>query len=158
MKSHFLEPQNQHPALFFSKRLFGQLKYTIRYARLIKHTERKLVRIRIRVYYLCNASIYEHFRACNAWLRCDIDLRSGYIYAIARSLDNCVLLRMESAAYFLALAGRHTQLIAQAADVAAMRHSARHAVIASGEDAVFLHDDGPHGAPCACRARAYLAS
>lgn len=76
--------------------------------------------------------------------------------AVARRLDDGVLLGMQAAADLVALAAGHAELLTQAAGLGAMAHAGGHAVVAGGQYAAVLHDDGPYGATHARGARGDL--
>ena len=81
-----------------------------------------------------------------------VDFSPGKGNAMHRSLNDDVLFRVEAPADFMPLAGRHAELFAQTADIEAMRHLGRCAVIAGGEDAFVLDGYGPDPAAQAGRA------
>ncbi len=63
------------------------------------------------------------------------------------ALDDGVLLGVEAAAVFPALAGGDPQLRAAAADLFAVREARGGAVVPGGEEALVSHEDGPDPAP-----------
>ena len=72
-------------------------------------------------------------------------------------LDDRVLLGVDGAAQLVTLSRRDAELLAQAADVEAVRRVARGAVVAGGEDALVAHEDGPDLTAQARGARGGLA-
>ena len=86
----------------------------------LHHILRQLIRIRIGVNNALNASIDEDFGAHYAGLVRAIESATVNGDTVIGSLHHRVLLRMDAAAQLVVLAGRHLQLLAQAAHLAAM--------------------------------------
>ena len=72
--------------------------------------------------------------------------------AVYGGLNDDVLFRMEAAADFVPLSGRHAELFAEAADIKAVGDLGGRTVVAGGEDSLVLDGDGPDHAAQAGRA------
>lgn len=77
-------------------------------------------------------------------------------HAVARRLDDGVLLGVDTAAQLMLLSGGNAELLAQAADVEAMRKPRRSSVVSAGDDALVVNQDGADGAAQAGRTRGDL--
>src|SRR5512136_2414575 len=116
-------------------------------ARLFEHAGGQLVAVAVPVDDFPDSRVDEHLETDAAGVvrtvkRCPLDA-----HPVNGGLDDRVLLGVKPPAKLVALAGGDFHLFPQTAHLQAVPEPARGPVVARGEKALFLHEDGPHSTP-----------
>ncbi len=111
-------------------------------ARFLQHLRRQGVGIAVFEYNVLHARVDDHLGADAAWLIRAIERRAVNIRSMLGSLDNRILLGMETSADFVPLPGRDSPLFAETSAIETMLNTRRCAVIARGKNIPVLHDHG----------------
>ena len=107
-----------------------------------QHVNRQIVRVILAVVDVADAAVDEHLGAQSAGVRGAVEFRALNADAVDGGLNDDVLLGMEPAADFVALARRDAETLAQAACLQAVGHASGRAVVACGKNALVLDGNG----------------
>jgi hypothetical protein len=114
------------------------------YPGLLKDAQSQLIRIFSLVIDIPDPGIADHLGAEDTGLVSDVKGTPPDTYSIKSSLDNGILLSMETTAELMALPGGDMQLLAQAADFAAVLQSCRSTIVSSAENSLLFDNNSPH--------------
>ena len=124
-----------------------KIQFFHNYAGFFEHLLRKFVRVIFCIINMADTAVDKHFAAKHARMRGAVNFCAADIDAVHSSLNDNILLCMQSTAYFVPLARWNAQLRAQAAHLKSVRNPRRRTIVPRGKDAFVLYRHCAHLAP-----------